>query len=160
VRYATPAFHLRGEYERAVMQRQVLGRTGFVSPKLLGNHKVWTYREPGVDGYPNPSGRWTRFDSAQNLFQDLLSSSIAQSTRRETSDLAIYPGFDIHLTNLAAAVTYRRPWIRTGIQLWERNIRASRLALEDVVLRRILLIATMQTAMMRIGASWHIYEGP
>lgn len=156
VRYAAPAFHKRGEYEHAVLGRQVMQKTGFVSPESLGSHKIWTYREPGTDGFPNPDGRAQRFDTVQDLFQDLLSSLGIQSGLQGSSELALHSGFDDHLARLAEAITYRRPTIRNAILSWERNIRAADLGIDDLTLRRVVRVATVQTAMTRIGATWHL----
>jgi len=157
VRYASPAFHSRGEYEYAVMTRLIIERTGFVAPSSLGKHKVWTYREPGIDGYPNPSGRWIRFDSAENLFQELLNSNLGAS-RSTFSALAPYQGFDDHLARLANAVAYRRRWVNDTIEPWERQLRASRQISDPVAFQRLVRIVTIQTVLSRIGASWHFFE--
>lgn len=156
VRYAAPAFHKRGEYENAVLCRQLIQKTGFVSPVSLGSHKVWTYREPGTNGFANPDGRAQRFDTVQDLFGDLLSSLSSRSVPQGSSELALHSGFDDHLARLAEAVTYRRPIIRNAILSWERSIRSADLGVDDLTLRRVVRVATMQTAMTRIGATWHL----
>lgn len=159
VRYAAPAFHTRGEYENAVLQRKILEQTGFVSPTLLGNHKVWTYNQPGNAGFGNPSGRWQRFDAVENLFQDLLSSASDPLLRGITSAVAIPQNFDSHLSNLVAATTFRRPQIRALISGWEQSILAGDLNLDRLLIQRVLQIATVQSTLRKLGASWHMSNG-
>jgi hypothetical protein len=69
VRYAAPVFWRRGQLEAAHIARQVLGRSGFVSPVTLGRHFVWTYAAPGIEGRVNPGGRTRPFETVDELLK-------------------------------------------------------------------------------------------
>jgi hypothetical protein len=69
VRYAAPAFSTRAALEHRHLRRSVIEGSGFVSPRGLGNHEVWTYQGPGLIGRRNPRGTPLVFESFTNLVE-------------------------------------------------------------------------------------------
>jgi hypothetical protein len=77
VRYAAPAFWRRGDLEVAHLRREVLDRSGLVSPEAIGGHRVWTYVRPGTEGIPNPRGKARMFETFAGLFETISSGGPA-----------------------------------------------------------------------------------
>ncbi|MGC4943755.1 hypothetical protein [Kribbella sp. DT2] len=155
VRYAAPAFWKHTELEAHRWQRTVLPNSGFVAPSVLGSHKVWTYEQPGTDGFPNPDGPWQPFESVDSL--SVLLQQVHPDVRPGQLELA--DQFGPHLRQLADALTYRRPRLRSPLATWEASLRnASQLDLPIGIRQQLILYATVQSTLHQIGASWHLSE--
>jgi hypothetical protein len=181
VRYAAPAFHKTTDLERARLDGKVCASSGFVSPARLGSHSVWTYKIPGVDGYPNPSGDATHFDSLGDLRMLLLQAegpvqelalpnetgAVSRNSRDEPDsfDERPYPGpidelqpMEEHLARLSAALTYRSPSLREPLQRWRRALERADLPIGPRAMQIVVDLATVQTAMTAVNATWFIYS--
>ena len=183
VRYASPAFHKNTELELARLSGQVCTRSGFVSPDQLGGHAVWTYQTAGNVGLPNPSGLGSRFETIEDVLEGLARtrlrpdipgiaqrSEVARAPGRpdasDGQDLEPYPGpsdgrapFADHVQALSAALTYRSPSLREPLQAWRRAIETAELEISPRTLDIVINIATVQTAMTALAATWFIYGG-
>ena len=155
VRYAAPAFHERGQFERAILRGSVVAESGFVAPATLGSHQVWTYQGPGRTGYANPDGPWERFASVEEVFSAGLLSGLEQAD--QSAELVPVETMDSHLSSLAAAVGGRWPSLRRDITEWMAEVERADLGLDDQTRRRLFWISTVATGLSRIGASWHLF---
>jgi hypothetical protein len=153
VRYVAPAFWTRADYEYRHVVRQTIAGSGFVSPRRLGSHRVWTYQQPGSDGIPNPRGRPLRFESFSDLagrFYEL----------RETSQ-ALVPFDDpdllrAHVERMGEAARYRNPAIRRKTDRWLAAARAIDIAVSDETLQQVADIAAFTTLTAQINAAWFV----
>ncbi len=151
VRYAAPAFWTSGHLQTHQIARTVLISSGYVSPSMLVGHKVWTYERPGTVGYPNPSGRGGQFQS----LADILSSMSSAST--SLNQVAIFDGFDDHLRRLAQAATEREPTARALVREWVGRISPNQ-NLGTLTIQRLAYVASIQTVLNRIGATWYMRD--
>ena len=131
---------------------------------------------------PNPSGPRSRFETLEDVLEDLTRARMARDvavigedtngvarppSRPDASDqqdLAPYPGpsdaldpFAEHLRTVSAALTYRSPSLREPLQAWRRAIEMAELEVSPRALDVVVNIATVQTAMTAVGATWLIY---
>lgn len=156
VRYAAPAFWRRSELDAAQYARQVLKRSGFVSPTDLGRHQVWTYIEPGIDGRANPAGREREFATLSQLFgaiaerSDIASSQAGHSLEPVTDS----PLID-HLARLGAAVGDRQPGLRRAVAEWVQAVQLLLPGLSNAQLLALRGYATTASSLGRSAASWH-----
>jgi hypothetical protein len=150
VRYAAPAFSTIGQLEAAHRTRQVIARSGFVSPGALGKHKVWTYVGPGVDGKGNPGGRTQAFPTFDSLLEQMLS--------RSQGSTAVVRSHSIgdHLDALGAAATYRRPGLRTSLDAWARALDAAGVELSPHLAASVLNLAAIVSLTQAVGATWRL----
>jgi hypothetical protein len=182
VRYAAPAFHKCAELEAARLRGKVCSMSGYVSPDRLGTHAVWTYRAAGNDGRANPSGTTLKFETLDDLIENLTTRSVSQqlmvgegrehistttgeTDRSEMQDLSPYPGpldelepLATHVRVLTYALTYRSPSLRNPLMIWRRALEVADLGIGPRALEIIVDIATVQTAMSAIGATWLLYS--
>jgi hypothetical protein len=152
VRYAAPAFWQRGDLEQAHLQRTVLNRSGFVSPGELGNHRVWTYIRPGIDGRANPTARRFPFSTFETLVSQIYES-------RGVGSQELVPLGDAladHLSAVGAAARDREPNLRSRINEWVNGLRNSSLDLGEDRIRQLADIASIVTLTSGMGASWCI----
>lgn len=153
VRYVAPAFWTRADYEYRHIVRQVIAGSGFVSPQQLGAHWVWTYRQPGTDGLPNPRGTPMRFESFSDLaahFYELTETSQAL-VRFEDPDL-----LRAHVERMGEAARYRNPTIKQKTVRWLAAARATDIPVSDETLEQIADVAAFTTLTAQIDASWHV----
>jgi len=151
VRYAAPAFHTVRELEAALLTREVLARSGFVSPTDFGRHQIWTYVEPGVDGRGNPSGREQPFQTFDRMWRDLTDPP-ASSTA-----LVRGRGFDEHLTRLQVAAVDREPTIRRGLERWQAALLDADLPVSPTTVGRIVAVASIVSVTAAVGATWQLW---
>jgi hypothetical protein len=156
VRYAAAAFHLRGELEQHMIQSAVIRNSGFVEPRGLGSHSVWTYLGPGIVGRANPDGEPIRFETFEDLFTDHGEPTISRADLVENDEDRL----DAHLALLGAVAREREPSLRIPIERWLRAAAAAEIQLSATTKRRIADIASITTLMHRIGGSWHLVAPP
>jgi hypothetical protein len=150
VRYAAPAFWTMADLEGAVVSGGVLAQSGFVSPEVLGGHVVWTYSQPGNDGYGNPRSRRLPFQS----IEDLRALSLNVPAEVPLGLIVREPGLRSHIHVLAEAVPYGEPRAREAVERWIREIRATGADLSDDVVGRVRDLASISTVLARIGSTW------
>jgi hypothetical protein len=151
VRYAAPAFWLRGDLEAAHLARTVLRRSGFVAPSVLGNHRVWTYIEPGLDGRGNPSGGWQPFEVLEALLDFIR---IAEPT--ETNLVLAEEPLFAHLRSLAAAAMAREPTARARVRRWQATLREAGVA--EPTIERLVNYAAVVDVLGSVGATWRVVD--
>lgn len=152
VRYAAPAFWKRGELDEAVIRRQVLQRSGFVSPAKLAGHSVWTYVEPGRSGRANPRGRPQRFETVG----DLLAAIEEPLTAGENIVLA--NPVPRHLAQVAGACRDREPWLRERIRRWGAVLADADIDASPADLQAVLDLATIVTFVSHHGGFWALFD--
>jgi hypothetical protein len=142
---------------------------------------VWTYRAAGLDGRSNPSGDRIRFETINDVETSLTERLSAPQAIEERDvpglrldrpepetgdlqDLSQYPGpvdqlddLETHLRQLSDALTYRSPGLRASLRQWRRSLDAAETGIGSRALDAITDMATVQTAMTVIGATWLIY---
>lgn len=157
VRYACPAFWRRGSLEAAHERRTVIEESGFVSPRVLGNHRVWTYVTAGGVGKGNPSGKQVRGESRQDL-QRLLSATLEQALR--PSGLPALPDSATreHIIGLGAAAEARTPSLRARLDRWERALLDAEVGLTDQEVRAVRALAAVTTVVSELGAIWFLLD--
>ena len=153
VRYAAPAFWRYGDLETAQLQQHVLKSTGFVSPKELGTHHVWTYIQPGIRGRGNPAGRPIAFESIDDLGRRMREQA-GQSEHR-----SIVPAsFDTPLQRLGTAIAYRNPSMRSPADRWVRQVQTTIKELDSGQIDSLRSYALVQSAMRHIEAHWFLVD--
>lgn len=155
VRYASPAFWTRADYEAYASTGAVIEESGFVSPKALINHSVWTYTEPGIAGRANPSGLKAQFESASSL-GELLSSPIRRDLSESIETVNDY-GYEL-ARRLGSLADYRQPTLRKGIQVFAQNLFATELDISDKAKLSIIALSAFTTLLKKFGASWYLVK--
>lgn len=151
VRYAAPAFWRVAELEARHLSRTVVTHSGFVSPLTLGSHKVWTYTQPGLNGFGNPGGPRRRFETLDDfLISDLVPPEGALD--RTTSDRP----YSDHLRVLGDAAVDREPRLRDDMRRWQRTVEVAIPDLPALIVTDLVRYAAVQSLMHRIGAVWLI----
>lgn len=153
VRYAAPAFSTYAALEAARATSDVLARSGFVAPSVLGRHKVWTYDQPGTSGYPNPSGRARTFETLESLVSAFAGAPVAAGA----AEVVMVDGLADHLELLAAAAGLRQPRLRQQVAIWQARVGGLELV-DGPVLTSLARLALVQSLMTSIGASWWLME--
>jgi len=153
VRYVSPAFWTRAEYEYRHIAREIIQGSGFVSPQRLGAHQVWTYQQPGVAGVPNPSGRPVPFESFADLARQFygLTEAGAALVPHDDPDL-----LRAHVARVGEAARYRNPAIRMKSTQWLASVRNRDIPLSSEALQRVADVAAITTLTSQINASWHV----
>lgn len=151
VRYASPAFLTLGMLELAQLTETVLASTGFVRPTDIGNHKTWTYIEPGSDGRANPRGRFRSFETIDELF----ASVDREGTRQSTSELAL-PGREMSL--MSDTLRHRRPTLRKLVDPWLQVVERADLGLSVGQLGELRDYVTVQSMIRKIEANWLLID--
>jgi hypothetical protein len=150
VRYAAPAFWQRGELERAHLQRNVLSRSGYVSPIALGGHRVWTYVREGIAGRANPSGRQLPFETFDSVLEE-----IGRTTPASEQELVpVRDALERHLAAVGAAARDREPDLRRRIAEWTSELREHPMNLPESQVRSLADLASIVTVTAEIGAGW------
>jgi len=154
VRYAAPAFWRRADLESNQLTGQVLATSGFVSPASVGKHRVWTYIQPGTQGYGNPDGPYRQFETVEELFVQLTGFD---EQAGELVPLNV-DGVREHFHVLAAAATEREPVLRRSLETWRKRLLTARFDFElpRGTVDLLVSYAAMQSIVTRLGASWHI----
>ena len=124
VRYAAPAFWQRGHLEAAMLGREILSRSGFVSPLELAGHGVWTYQRPGTRGHANPQPRRYGFAT----FEDLLAEGLTRGAAG-AQDTVRRGDSEAHLRQLGALVRESSPRLRSVVDSWVREVEGADLGL-------------------------------
>lgn len=154
VRYAAPAFHTYQELDAARLARSVVARTGHVSPSVLANHVVWTYRSAGSSGRANPNGPRRPFERLSDMFRepDPNHSPIPPSN----TTIARSDGMAAHVRALAQATTDKEPALRRSLDEWRGELHRAQVPSRDVAV--VVDFAAIQTMMKRLGASWWLLD--
>lgn len=153
VRYASAAFWRRGDLEAAILRRSVLAQTGFVAPRRLHGHRVWTFVAPGQDGRPNPRGRASRFETFADLVREWAAPATGVSG---SSELVQTDRLNAHLELVARAAREHEPRLRPRVERWAR---VARQAVPDVpaqVWTGVVNLATIVTVVGAYGATWYL----
>ena len=154
MRYGSPAFWRFSELEAAVVAGQTLRRTGFVRPRDLKHHRVWTYQQPGLKGRPNPTGRPVTFEVIDQLLEFLVTDAPRASSPARTTE-PDQPLRD-HIERMAAVCRSREPALRRRITEWHESMQRRELILSSEGLRRIADVATISSLLYEVGSSWMI----
>jgi hypothetical protein len=155
VRYACPAFWRFSELEAAVLTREVLKLTGFVSPTALGVHKAWTYVTPGLDGKANPSADRLAFQTVSELVSDF------QTSRTDLLPELLISGPEAlrrHLAVVSAAARAQEPGLRRRVSEWVDRVARRDLLISAQGIQQLEDVVTISSLAYRIGASWQITD--
>jgi hypothetical protein len=155
VRYASPAFWTRADYEANASTGTVIEKSGFVSPNALKRHSVWTYIEPGIEGKANPSGQKIQFESASGL-EKLLNSS-SYKDKSESIELVDEYGYEL-ARQFGSLADYRQPTLRKEIKVFAENLMKTELNLSTKTRISIIALAAFTTLLENIGASWYLVK--
>jgi len=136
----------------------VIEGSGFVSPRGLGNHEVWTYQGPGSIGRRNPRGTPLLFESFTNLVEATQtlrewpepSGLLQELTRLQGGQLSD------HVAAVGGAALYRNPTLRKKIRAWMSAVRSNDVPVDDITLARVADIASITTLMSELGGTWHV----
>jgi hypothetical protein len=154
VRYVSPAFWRRGDFEAALLRRQILGKSGFVGPDALAGHRAWTYLQPGSVGRANPSPARRTFEDLSGLRTRLAEPS--KATRHEIVKRGT--GLLDHLALLGAAAREREPRLRSGLEHWDRLLARDGI-LSPPQRAAVLDLASVVSLTTRAGLSWYLLAG-
>lgn len=155
VRYAAPAFWRRSALESAHIRRCVLADTGFVSPTLLGSHRVWTYRSAGGIGKPNAGGSERPFSSSEQVRTqiDELLNFADPVVAPDLPVLAVDP-LAQHLIAVGEAARQRNPNVRIAVDRWMRELDDPELRIPDERMPALRGFASMSLAVQSAHALW------
>jgi hypothetical protein len=137
----------------ATSQGRSFRGSGFVSPKKLGAHQVWTHQQPGIDGIPNPRGRPVQFESFGDLalrFYGLTEAGAALVARDDPDPLRS------HVERVGEAARYPNPAIRMKTTQWLASARNRDIPLSSEGLQQVADVAAITTLTSQINASWHV----
>lgn len=154
VRYAAPAFWTLTELDVRSHAREVLSRSGFVSPLSLRRHTVWTYAEPGVEGKGNPDGEAIGFETFEALAARTPDASADPRT----------PGLAEHLGALARAARATleewHPGLLQAVDDWGRGLSAHVPGLEGGAIEGLRDVALVQSLVASTDSTWVLLGWP
>jgi hypothetical protein len=108
VRYASPAFWSRAEFDRHDEQRQVLANSAFISPTRVKKHKKWMYVGSAGKVVLNPEPEEIEADNWEIVLRQLAEQAEQQSLRTHVRDLAAALGEESERLNQIA----ESPWLQ------------------------------------------------
>lgn len=152
VRYASPGFWRRGDFEAALLRRSILSESGFVGPDVLAGHRVWTYLQPGGIGHANPSRTQRPFEELSDLRLKLAEPP--QSRGREIVKLGT--GLPDHLAKLGAAAREREPRLRVELKRWDGLLAREGVILPLRQMTAVLDLASIVSLMTASRLSWYV----
>lgn len=88
VRYASPAFWTRSEFERLAARRRVLSQSAYLIPSRVGTHKKWMYVGPSGKVILNPDPEQIDSEEWQLLTELMAKQARKESLRTHISQLA------------------------------------------------------------------------
>jgi len=88
VRYASPAFWTRTDFDRISAQRSVLSQSAYLIPSSVGTHKKWMYAGSSGKVILNPNPEEIEFEAWQTLAELMGKQAREESLRSHVTDLA------------------------------------------------------------------------
>lgn len=141
VRYASPAFWKRVDFDDFATKRRVLSQSAYLIPSRVGNHKKWMYAGPSGKVILNPDPEEVDSESWETLIALLGEQAQLESLRKHVSALA-----QSLRESQASELAYRDA-------AWLAAIRDyARLAHEDE--RYLIDVRTIADAAEQANASW------
>ena len=150
VRYACPAIWERGDFERARYGGTLTTESGYVSPRALTGHRVWTFDRPGAYGHANPRRARQVFESFGNLFESLAADQALGS------EIVLSSSLPAQVTRLAEAARRREPGLRMRVDRWIAHLEALDVGLTQHQLSLVAAYTSVVTLLSAIGATWHL----
>ncbi len=141
VRYASPAFWSRAEFDLHDEKRQVLVNSAFAAPSRVRNHRKWMYTGATGKALFNPEPEDADGEGWSGLIGEL-------------SELAEEVSLRAHVLALAAAIQERDEWqaATTGVPWIERLSRYGRFSPEDTQL--LLALSVVAEAAEAADSTW------
>lgn len=151
VRYAGPAFWLRGHFEAALLRHSVLTESGFVGPDVMAGHRVWSYVQPGTIGRTNP-------DRTRRTFEDLsdLRLRVSEPTKATGREIEKPDDLFAHLKRLGAAARDRQPMLRAALLRWQRVFDREEITLSKQQRQAVIDLASVASLLHARGGSWYL----
>jgi len=141
VRYASPAFWTRADFDRHAGRRNVLSQSAYLIPSRVGTHKKWMYVAPSGKVILNPDPEEIESEAWQ-----VLSELMAQQAREES--------LRAHIAGLAQSIR-EAPDQRTyeGEAAWLSTVREyAKLSQED--LKYLIDLRTVADAAEQTDTTW------
>lgn len=91
VRYASPTFWTRLDFDKYAISRQVLSKSAYLIPSRVGRHKKWMYAVPSGRTILNPDP-----EEIESVDWEIILGSLREQAREES--------LQVHVASLAKAV--------------------------------------------------------
>ncbi|MBZ0259779.1 MAG: hypothetical protein K8F90_04165 [Hyphomicrobiales bacterium] len=88
VRYASPAFWSRDDFDFHDERRQVLANSAFISPSRIKSHKKWMYSSPSGKAVMNPDPEEADGEAWESVTAEMIKLAARQSLREHVRTLA------------------------------------------------------------------------
>lgn len=88
VRYASPAFWSRIDFDRYDARRQILANSAFITPSRINSHRKWMYVGPTGRVVLNPDIEETDSEAWETVIAEMTELAARQSLREHVQSLA------------------------------------------------------------------------
>ncbi len=146
VRYASPAFWSRADFDTYDESRSVLKRSAFVPPSRVKNHTKWMYESSNGKVVLNPDPEQSESEPWEFVLRSMVGTVHRQSLRE-------------HVRDLARLLHEVEPWPESDDQRWIGRVRRyARLSDDDA--RFLVDLAFVARVAIAADVSWIILLHP
>jgi len=154
VRYASPAFWTRADFDRHAVKQQVLSMSAHIVPSQVGTHKKWMYAKPSGKAVLNPDP-----EEVESVGWEAITGLMGEKARKES--------FRAHVAGLAASIReasadssdQREPDWLIGLREYARESQA-RFEFSPEDGRYLVDLRTVSDAAEQADTTWLVMLSP